>query len=259
MKGICLRCGKDFVRLDKHLSNKKVCNATHLDIPRERIIPEYSTLINEFLKIQKKLNSSVKCDYCGKVISKKSNMARHKKTHPTIIQQQINYNSTVINGDINIGTTTNVFNIILNNFGEEEDIDYDIAKQIIESEFTEDATYLVKYFKKLYIDKENNRNIYLENVNSKKMHIYKDNKWKPEDKKIIERKIIKKIIKNLKNHIKVYGEKENNDNKYVNINNVIKLLIMNKNDEVITTEKGIEYSLLYNKDILEKNFELMTN
>lgn len=261
MKGICLRCGKDFVRLDKHLSNKKVCIAIYLDIQRERVIPEYSTLINEFLKIQKKYNDNIKCNECGKIISKKSNMARHKRIHMKKIEIS---NTNDFEKDENISSDLKIDDTKhINNFEKEADVCYDLVKNIIENKFNVDTDYLVEYFRYMYIKDEHNRNIYLSDTQSKKIYIYQNNDWKYINKIVVIKKIIEKILNNFRNHINIYVKEidKNDMSKYENYIKIVSIIDNTNNykDDMKTTIYEIENCILYNKDILEKNFELMTN
>lgn len=80
-KNTCLRCGKEFSRLNKHLNTKKECIPLYLNVDRNRIIPEYEKLYNEYEICIKKKSLQVKCDICGITISRKSNLARHKRIH----------------------------------------------------------------------------------------------------------------------------------------------------------------------------------
>lgn len=274
MKGICLRCGNKYDRLDRHLSKKNNCNVNYLDVDKETMIDKY----NELLVKYKELKNGHKCSQCDKIYKHKSGLYRHMKIHK--IQNNIftncgtvNYGS-IVNGDV-IHNTTNItnqtINIILNNFGEEEDIDVDVVKEILEKDVLDDSDYIGEYFAKLFIEKEENRNVYLSGQKTNIMHIYKNNKWTHQDKKIITDLIINKVIDRLEFHRDRYYQEaldvEKNNNveatmteeykKYNNIKNIVKLLNNNLYNEIEKTERNIECKLLDNKEVLVKNYNLM--
>jgi hypothetical protein len=69
----CPRCSYSTIvkgNLIAHLKNKKICNATLVDISRDDILKTYQ---------KKNKNETIECSHCSKVISKQ-NMARHMKT-----------------------------------------------------------------------------------------------------------------------------------------------------------------------------------
>ena len=69
----CPRCAySTFVKgnLLAHLKNKKICNATLIDISREDILKTFQ---------KEKKSDTIECCHCHKMISKQ-NMARHVKT-----------------------------------------------------------------------------------------------------------------------------------------------------------------------------------
>ena len=78
MTKTCLRCGKNFVRLDKHLQNKIVCPANYLDIDREDILSNYDKFLIGFMDIKKSKKYKKTCTFCGKMILSK-NLSRHIK------------------------------------------------------------------------------------------------------------------------------------------------------------------------------------
>lgn len=141
----CKRCGhttKNKANMISHLHNKKVCEATKEDIPRQKLIEE--------LQFKERLRASICCPTCNKTISK-AHLARHKKVckgrynttdnEPEVtkeeflklkaeleeLKQQISgyqaASSSTINNTTNNNTQNNTnninINIQLNNFGQE--------------------------------------------------------------------------------------------------------------------------------------------
>ena len=48
---ICLRCGKEFVKLDTHIKKKYISDSNYLDITYEDMIKEYDKYYIDYIKI----------------------------------------------------------------------------------------------------------------------------------------------------------------------------------------------------------------
>lgn len=241
MPKICVRCGKEFVRLDQHLQNKKICPVVYLDVCKEDIINNYNDVFSKYIELKKNGNKKSKCSMCDKHLMSK-NMSRHIKTvHNT-------YNITNISGNqimgdqININMTVNV-NYRPNNFGEEEEIDIIKALKIFrkihdDKPIQRDIETLINYFEELLKIKEN-RNIYQEKKN-KYGYMYIDNKWKHKRKDDMYYLIIENLHKHIKQSIKDLNtanmnkdiEETDDDKKsYMDISEVLKT--MNNIEKII--------------------------
>lgn len=274
MKGTCLRCGKEFSRLDKHLLSKNECPANYLDVSRELMIRKYDSLLKDFKILKEKEENYYKCHLCNKYIKYQSNYSRHMKKH----KEQNNQNNVInnTNGTTNIITdsnnntindshdTINNINITLNNFGLEKDIDTNIIKDILKGVKRE---MIASYIEKEHIDIEENRNIYLSCNRNKHIMIFKDGKWQREDKKYIESQMFEKAKKKLNDALDFFYDqhKERALRENVNIVNTGVYKIVKDIREFLDTlnhdkiqkeeEVKIEYKLLDNKDILYKSFK----
>lgn len=119
----CLRCGKDYVRLDNHIKKKNICEAIYLNISYENMMENYNSYFKDFnTKLLSKLH---KCN-CGKFFKYRSGLSRHKKNcNGNINNNTANDSTNIINNtyntnNINININNeNIFNIVPQNFGEE--------------------------------------------------------------------------------------------------------------------------------------------
>ncbi len=190
---VCLRCGKEYVRLELHLARKKVCTVKYLDICGKEILNNYEELYKEYKKM---IEDKFECENCGKLFNKCSSLSRHRNNYCKILKQQKDKQeseesqstqltqNTINNGMIVNGTQNNnvnvdnSINIILNNFGEEKDLPIDQIKQILnECVKGRIDELLPKYIKKMWIDTAENNNINVLDLSRGIAEIYKDNEW----------------------------------------------------------------------------------
>ncbi len=108
----CLRCGLEFPRkcnLNKHLSRKKECPTSYLDLPPEMVRDEYDHYYNEFVKVRNihlpsesipdgiqkvsktilngiQKQSGMDCEHCGKHFSHRNNCYRHKRSRCKVVK-----------------------------------------------------------------------------------------------------------------------------------------------------------------------------
>lgn len=271
MKGTCLRCGKEYSRLDKHLTAKNVCPSNYLDVSRELMIRKYNSLLKEFNIVKEKEENYYKCHLCNKHIKYQSNYSRHMKKHKeqnnqSNIINNTNGTTTIIDGNNNTindsHDTINNINITLNNFGSEKEVDTNVIKDLLKGVRKE---MIASYIEKKHIDIEENRNIYLSCNRNKHIMIFKDNKWQREDKKYIEGQIFEKAKKKLNDTLDFFynQRKESALRQNINIVNTdvykiitdIKEFLDSLDYNKIQEEVKIEYKLLDNKDILYKSFK----
>ncbi len=215
MKGACLRCGKNYQRLDHHLKSKRPCKIIYLDIPRDIMVKKYDEYYDVYvlkkstLKINDKI-VKVKCDQCGNEYSHNSSLSRHKKIHIN----QTNITNNITNNTTNNNTTNNTTNINsnntinnhihihVNNFGEEKEIDY---KKIVEL-FNGNVSNLIPgYVKEKHIEMEENRNIWIPNHKDTLIKILTDEGWVLAHKTSILKGILRTSVDNLIKQISKAG------------------------------------------------------
>lgn len=104
----CLRCGKEYLRLDHHFNNKNKCKVLYLDISYDDMIQNYK----EYKIIYDKLlnNGKFKCDNCNKVYKYKRSLTCHQKTCSDNITMNMASNSNK-NGNINFNFNSCPINI----------------------------------------------------------------------------------------------------------------------------------------------------
>ena len=204
MKGICLRCGKDYKMLDNHLQNKNVCKVKYMDISRDLMLIDYKDKLVEFLSIKKERSKKRWiCEYCDKEYSYRTGLSRHKKIHINS-SKTINITNNIINNitNINNNTINNHIHIHINNFGEEKEIDYD---KIIEL-FNGNVNNLIpSYVKEKHIEMEENRNILIPNHKDALIKILTNDGWVLAHKTSILKEILRMAIKNLIKQISKAG------------------------------------------------------
>lgn len=208
----CLRCGSDFVRLDIHLKNKKICEANYLDIHPNDILDNYDKLLIKFNKAKKINGEGFKCEHCSKTFTYKSGLSRHKKCHKkcrknSLLQQSIQNidtqtattinNINTLNGDNN----TNNIQIVINNYSQETPLKVEDIKELLKNNSLEGMVSSV--IKKIHIDMPENRNIYLKSEYSRFMDVFKNNKWNKEEKKAMLKNLYERTSKSLTKYLKV--------------------------------------------------------
>jgi hypothetical protein len=205
MKGTCLRCGRDYGRLDTHLKNKKPCKELFLHIPRESMISNYKKHYKDFILMTngKEIDSNKTwiCEYCNKKYSHRQSLLRHKKNHnneQNNSNQTNNINQTNIVNQTNIYNITNNIQIIINNFGNETEISYTTFAKLFNGNIN---NLIPEYVKEKHIEIEENRNVLIPNYKDSMIKIYKDNDWVLAHKTSILKEILNTTIKSLIKHI----------------------------------------------------------
>ncbi len=72
----CLRCGKDFKRLDIHITKLNPCKLKYLDITYKEMIDKYDEYFEEYNKL---ISEKYKCEYCGRIYTHSQTFYSHKK------------------------------------------------------------------------------------------------------------------------------------------------------------------------------------
>lgn len=190
----CLRCGKDYVRLDKHLKSKRVCDAIYLDIPQELVRDEYDLYYKDYYELI--LGKMHKCFKCGKSYKYASGLSKHKRccngsssnsvfSHGNTQYSQ-SFKQTNNYYNVNYIDNRKTYNIILQNFGNEVLPDMtsllekleDTIKNIVEkSEDNEGESIFNVALRALYIDTEENRNLIIRNTNDGFIDVRVNNGW----------------------------------------------------------------------------------
>jgi len=296
MKGTCLRCGNDYIRLDKHLKTQTICEGKYLDVSREFMIEKYKEYYNNFI-LQKSNDTSniddLTCNHCGKSYKYKRSLTRHKKIHNeqniNTISNNTNSHNTNSNNtnsnntnsnNTNSNNTTNInsnnvnnhYHVTINNFGDEDELSYATISKL----FNGDIDNLLKdYVKEKHINIKQNRNVLITNPKNPGCKIYEDNSWKPAYKTSIVKKILNLTIQSLIKHIKLTNEKyqtnyskdtpiENTNifKKIIQIQNRLfeiedKIKYENKTDK--TEEMNILFELIAGKDKVLETIEEIEN
>lgn len=195
---VCLRCGKSYAKLKRHLDKKNICKSTFLDISPELILKDYDKYYDEYMiyksNIKQGEEKKWRCENCNKNYKYKNNYYRHKKHY-------CNNSNSIIDNDNDM----NSYNII-NNFGEETGFKPDEMEELIKKFSANDI--ISGYVKAKFIDRAENRNIYLSNKRSNIVEVYVQNEWIKESLS----KIIDRLIDIASSKIKLYID--HTENKY---------------------------------------------
>ena len=234
MKYICELCKKDFTdksNYNKHINRKNIC------IKDEIKCRQCNKIFDSLLALKRHLNKKVvcnnnmyyQCEICKKQYLNKYRFNQHmKKIHPVNQNNNENIHQLINNGTINNNNnngTINNYNITISPFGQEK-IDFleDIKKQI------EILNNGYKCMKNLIIAKHydnkhpENHNLYISDLQRKKIVVYTGEIWEICNKD----EIFTKLQKNNIPHITAW-HKEYKDN-----------LTEQANKEIITLLKSID-------------------
>lgn len=263
----CLRCGNKFSKLSSHLSRKKQCDAKYLDITANKMLNFYDKYYEIYRekRNEDRISENMTCKYCNKIFSKKSNKNRHEDLYcNTTFSNNINNgkieignvygemnNNNIQNFNININSNNNT-KFELNNFGNEEPISKEDFEKILDNFFTNffkvrctnniNDDLISNYIQKKWMDKEKNRNVYLNNVNSPFGEIYL-NVWQKETLDNIINFMFQNSEKDIRNFIE--NNENYNDN---NINKFESYLYWQANLKNLNMNKKIKTVLLNNRD-----------
>ena len=208
------------------------------------------------ITINKNIIKPMICQNCNKKFTRKYNLDRHikkycKKSNINNTTNNIINNTNNTTNNINSHNTTNITNnITINNFGREslEGIsDNDIFKCV-------NMCYegIPALFKLIHIDKPENQNLYLTNIQNPYIYIYSGNKWKLSEIK----KILNYIQKDKKDIIEDYIENNNNKFKKYKIININKMI--NDHKEGLLEKRynsKLKLLLINNKHKLKKSYK----
>lgn len=278
MQQICLRCGKKYSRLLRHLDSVN-CKARYLNITRDEMLDNYEVHLDRYKEL---LSNKYACEYCNKLFSHKNHYYRHRKHSCQVKKDQeannienTNINNVINNGTVNNGTINNITNnitnngtidnstnvtIFMNNFGEEAPLSIHDLVTILNECLNNNKLdqILPMYVKKRWIDNESNRTIDIRDMNRGIAEVYVDKEWEKRFLNDVIEKIRLKSTKAIKEYL-IYTrekiEKEHNikyqDDPKVKpiykVNNHI-YDIENEDDKKKDANKKIKYELINNRN-----------
>ena len=110
----CLRCGKEYKRLDIHLSKQFFCKVKYLNIEPQDMLNDYEKYYKNYEEI---LLKKFQCEFCGNIYSHVQSYNRHKKNFCKNNPKQENNNllQTINNTTNNNTNNTNNTNDTINN------------------------------------------------------------------------------------------------------------------------------------------------
>ena len=222
----CPRCGKVFLHrgnLNNHLRKQKICKSTYIDGDREDIIQNYDKYHEQYLYLLKKEDNKVKGRYKLKVKKEEidneptiETLDEYDESYIQPIQNNNNYDSNqmmaklneIINNlsqnikpnNTNVATEgSNIlndnskqlnqhFNITVNTFGN-EDLSH-ITRKEWHDIIKKNINAIPELTKKIYIDEEKNRNVFLTSPKDGYCKVYTDDGWKYKGTKDIVHEII---------------------------------------------------------------------
>jgi hypothetical protein len=229
----------------------------YLDIDREIIYNNYNEYYDQFIAMKKKINKNIfNCKYCNKIFTQKSNYYRHKKKYckninltnkileleeklDTIIQSQDNLNNDII---INKYGNENIDNITLNEW-----------KSILNKRYMA----VPELIKKIHIDIEENRNIYIPSEKGKYVKVFDGKIWNYNDMK----QMLDILVNDNSNRMYDFINEPSNDIKkdlYDKVNNLIDELEY-KNKVRDNCKEKIRLLLLNNNKLIKQNFKDINN
>ncbi len=231
----CLRCGKDFKRLDRHLTNQNPCKLKYLDLQPNEILKDYERYLVDFKKL---LDEKYQCEYCNKFYKSQSSYITHRnhvcKLNPNKVPSKIqtthdtddvnssnhgsnynNYNNNgIINNTINnitnnvTNNNVNIENInnityVLNNFGEEAPISVHELVTILNKCIRENRMddILPMYVKKRWIENEFNRNVNVTDASRGIAEVYVNKEWEKQFLTDVIEKIRTKSTKDIRQYL----------------------------------------------------------
>jgi predicted GIY-YIG superfamily endonuclease len=249
---ICLRCGKEFNSVAKHL-RKKVCVVKWLNITADDMLKNYD---EHYKKYKEMFAEKYKyyCRYCNAPFTKSQNCCRHEKHRCNLrFGIQTGTNKLSIDEQNIASDHINNCNNQTNNFGEEEEICKEHMLAILNNCISKKIEDMIPiYVEKRWIDIENNRNVDIRDLNRGigGIEIYENSKWN----KAILNSTVDKIrnisMISIENFTKeMNGSKEYDDIKkqiidakinkkiirYINEN--IKIKLINGRDKIRKTKK----------------------
>tara|TARA_Y100000996_G_C22487971_1_gene628975 strand:+ start:364 stop:1188 length:825 start_codon:yes stop_codon:yes gene_type:complete len=204
----CPRCNYSTIHrysFKNHLNKKKICKPLLSDIDIESIKQEYNfiktTIVdkdnrnnidkdnrNETRKNNIIIYNKLKCVYCNKELSRTDNLNRHikickvKNKSLNNTEQLDKSKNTIINYTTNINNVNNVYNITLNNYGNETIPT--IEPQYILKLLKGVSSAVPNLVKKIHFDPDypENSNIKITNKKMPYASIRINNKWELTDK-----------------------------------------------------------------------------
>jgi len=262
----CLRCGKEYVRLDSHMRNKNICKSLYLDISYDEMIENYDNYYEEYLKIV-----VYKCEYCGKIYNYNSGLSKHKKNckkkcKTSDIKKYNNINNNCNNKQniiINVNIDNRVLNdnkslnVILRDFGNEvtpnEELFLNMIKQIMSSKKMDELC--PEFFKLLHVDTEENRNLYIGDKKDGIIEVWESNQWNKRMRSTIRDKLINMTKDQFRGYIKRMKDKYKSNKQLCRLLTQAIIYFDEYVDEKTTNTKIFQeliMVLLNNKDILKE-------